>query len=96
MFSLFLALRPHPIMQLPHPTHRSAAAPPAEVGVLGLDARAAVVDADRGLVEGLSLSHVDDDLLHVPVDVGGRVLDADHAEHPGRLVNGGASSLASQ
>src|SRR5215469_17940263 len=49
-----------------------------EVGVLGLDARASVVDADRSLVEGLPPSHVDGHLLHVPVHVGRYIRYPDH------------------
>ena len=55
---------------------------PAEVRVVGLDARAAEVDADRGLVERLPAPHLGRDLLQDPIDVGGHVRVADDAEHP--------------
>ena len=59
---------------------------PAEVRIVGLDARAAEVDADRGLVERLPSPHLDRDLLHDAIDVGGHVRVANDAEHPRRLV----------
>ena len=58
----------------------------AEVRVVGLDARAAEVDAHRGLVERLASPDLGRDLLQDPIDVGGHVRVANDPEHPGRLV----------
>ena len=59
---------------------------PAEVRIVGLDARAPEVDTDRGLVERLPSAHLGRDLLHDAIDVGGHVRVANDAEHPRRLV----------
>ena len=59
---------------------------PAEVRVLGLDARAAEVHAHRGLVERLPSADLGRDLPHDAIDVGGHVRVANGAEHPRRLV----------
>jgi hypothetical protein len=59
---------------------------PAEVRVVRLDAGATEIDAHRGLVERLPSSHLDPDLLHDPIDVGGHVRIANGAEHPGCLI----------
>ena len=60
---------------------------PAEVRIVGLDARAAEVDAHRGLVERFPSAHLDRDLLQVPIDVGRHVRVANDAEHPACLVD---------
>src|SRR5262245_22406780 len=52
---------------------RAPRSDPAEVRVFGLDAWATEVDAHRSLVEGFPFPHVDRDLVHVPIDVGGHV-----------------------
>ena len=59
----------------------------AEVRVVGLDARAAEVDAHRSLIERFTSTHLGRDLMHVPVHIGGQVGVADDAEHPPRLVD---------
>jgi hypothetical protein len=59
----------------------------AEVRVVRLDARAAEVDTHRSLVERFPSAHLDRDLVHVPVHVGGHVGVANDAEHPARLVD---------
>src|SRR5437879_1061420 len=44
---------------------------PAEVGIVGLDARDTEVDTYRGLVERLASPHLDRDLPQIPIHVGG-------------------------
>ena len=59
---------------------------PAEVGIIGLDARGTEVNRQGGLVVGLLPADVVCDLLDGPVDVRGHVRVAHDAEHPPRLV----------
>ena len=60
---------------------------PAEVRIVGLDARAAEVDAHGSLVERLPSAHFDRDLLYGPIDVGRHVRIANDTEHPRGLVD---------